>query len=160
TSIIERFEHLKKIGITAIELMPIADFPGDRNWGYDRVSIDAPSRVYGSPEELRMLVNAAHQAGLAILLDVVYNHLGPDGNYMSLYSERYFNAAHHTPWGAAFNLDGEGSGPVRSFFAENPQYWSREFHVDGFRLDATHAIPDQSPKHLIQEIAEKVQARG
>jgi maltooligosyltrehalose trehalohydrolase len=159
-SIIEHFEHLKRTGINAIELMPIADFAGDRNWGYDCVSIYAPAHVYGSPEELRMLVNAAHQAGLAILLDVVYNHLGPDGNYMSVYSERYFNAAHHTPWGAAFNLDGEESGPVRSFFAENPQYWIREFHVDGFRLDATHAIPDQSPKHLIQEIAEKVQARG
>jgi len=160
TSIIEHFEHLKRTGINAIELMPIADFAGDRNWGYDCVSIYAPARVYGSPDELRMLVNEAHQAGLAILLDVVYNHLGPDGNYMSMYSDRYFNAAHHTPWGAAFNLDGEESGPVRSFFAENPDYWVREYHIDGFRLDATHAIPDESPKHLIQEIAEKVQARG
>ena len=160
TSIIERFEHLKKIGITAIELMPIADFPGDRNWGYDCVSIYAPSRVYGSPDDLRMLVNAAHQAGLAILLDVVYNHLGPDGNYMSVYSDQYFNAAHQTPWGAAFNFDGAEAGPVRSFFAENPIYWIKEFHVDGFRLDATHAIPDESPKHLIQEIAENVQALG
>src|SRR6516225_9372550 len=160
TSIIEHFEHLKRTGINAIEFMPIADFAGDRNWGYDCVSIYAPARVYGSPDELRMLVNEAHQAGLAILLDVVYNHLGPDGNYMSMYSDRYFNAAHHTPWGAAFNLDGEESGPVRSFFAENPDYWVREYHIDGFRLDATHAIPDVSPKHLIQEIAEKVQARG
>jgi len=160
TSIIERFDHLKKTGINAIELMPIADFAGDRNWGYDCVSIYAPSRVYGTPDELRILVDAAHQAGLAILLDVVYNHLGPDGNYMSVYSDKYFNAAHHTPWGAAFNLDGAEAGPVRSFFAENPIYWAKEFHVDGFRLDATHAIPDESPKHLIQEIAETVQALG
>ena len=160
TSIIEHFEHLKATGINAIELMPIADFAGDRNWGYDCVSIYAPARVYGSPDELRMLVNEAHHAGLAILLDVVYNHLGPDGNYMSVYSDRYFNAGHQTPWGAAFNLDGEESGPVRSFFVENPGYWINEFHVDGFRLDATHAIPDESPKHLIQQIAENVQARG
>jgi maltooligosyltrehalose trehalohydrolase len=160
TSIIEHFEHLKATGINAIELMPIADFAGDRNWGYDCVSIYAPARVYGSPDELRMLVNEAHHAGLAILLDVVYNHLGPDGNYMSVYSDRYFNAGHHTPWGAAFNLDGEESGPVRSFFAENPGYWINEFHIDGFRLDATHAIPDESPKHLVQEIAENVHARG
>jgi maltooligosyltrehalose trehalohydrolase len=159
-SIIERFDHLKKTGINAIELMPIADFAGDRNWGYDCVSIYAPSRVYGTPDELRILVDAAHQAGLAILLDVVYNHLGPDGNYMGVYSDQYFNPAHHTPWGAAFNLDGPESRPVRSFFAENPIYWVKEFHVDGFRLDATHAIPDESPKHLIQEIAETVQALG
>jgi maltooligosyltrehalose trehalohydrolase len=160
TSIIEQFEHLKRLGINAIELMPLADFAGDRNWGYDGVSIYAPSRVYGSPDELRILVNAAHQAGLAVLLDVVYNHLGPDGNYMSVYADQYFNASHHTPWGAAFNLDGPEAGPVRSFFSENPIYWTKEFHIDGFRLDATHAIPDESPRHLIQEIAEKVQALG
>jgi maltooligosyltrehalose trehalohydrolase len=159
-SIIERFEHLKRLGINAIELMPVADFAGDRNWGYDGVSIYAPSRVYGSPDELRTLVNAAHQAGLAILLDVVYNHLGPDGNYMSMYSDQYFNTAHHTPWGAAFNLDGAEALPVRNFFSENPIYWIKEFHVDGFRLDATHAILDESPKHLIQEMAEGVQALG
>jgi maltooligosyltrehalose trehalohydrolase len=160
TSIIERFEHLKRLGINAIEMMPVADFAGNRNWGYDGVSIYAPSRVYGSPDELRILVNAAHQAGLAVLLDVVYNHLGPDGNYMSVYSDQYFNASHHTPWGAAFNLDGAEARPVRSFFSENPTYWANEFHIDGFRLDATHAIPDESPKHLIQEIAEKAQALG
>jgi maltooligosyltrehalose trehalohydrolase len=159
-SIIERFEHLRALGINAIELMPIADFAGDRNWGYDGVSIYAPSRAYGSPDELRNFVNAAHQAGLAILLDVVYNHLGPDGNYMSMYSRQYFNAAHHTPWGAAFNLDGAEARPVRSFFSENPIYWVKEFHIDGFRLDATHAIPDESPKHLVEEIAEGVQALG
>jgi maltooligosyltrehalose trehalohydrolase len=159
-AIITRLDHLKKIGVNAIELMPVADFAGDRNWGYDGVSIYAPSRAYGEPDGLRTLVDAAHAAGIAVILDVVYNHLGPDGNYMGTYSQDYFNAAHHTPWGAAFNLDGPGAEPVRQLFAENPEYWVNEFHVDGFRLDATHAIPDASPKHLIQEIAERTQALG
>ena len=159
-AIAAHFDHLKGIGVNAIELMPIADFAGDRNWGYDGVSIYAPCRAYGKPDDLRSLVNAAHLAGLAVLLDVVYNHLGPDGNYMGVYSDHYFNSSHHTPWGAAFNLDGPDAAPVRRHFAENPLYWMNEFHLDGFRLDATHAIPDDSPKHLIQEIAEKVQALG
>jgi maltooligosyltrehalose trehalohydrolase len=159
-AIAARFDYLKGVGVNAIELMPIADFAGDRNWGYDGVSIYAPSRAYGRPDDLRTLVNVAHQAGLTVILDVVYNHLGPDGNYMGVYSDHYFNASHHTPWGAAFNLDGPDSAPVRSHFAENPLYWVKEFHIDGFRLDATHAIPDDSPKHLIQEIAERIQAFG
>jgi maltooligosyltrehalose trehalohydrolase len=159
-AIAARFDYLKEIGVNAIELMPIADFAGDRNWGYDCVSIYAPSRAYGKPDDLRTLVNAAHEAGLAVILDVVYNHLGPDGNYMGAYSDHYFNAAHHTPWGAAFNLDGPDAAPVRRHFAENPLYWVKEFHMDGFRLDATHAIPDDSPKHLIQAIAEEIQHFG
>jgi maltooligosyltrehalose trehalohydrolase len=159
-AIAARFDHLKELGVNAIELMPIADFAGDRNWGYDCVSIYAPSRAYGKPDDLRTLVNAAHQAGIAVILDVVYNHLGPDGNYMGAYSARYFNPSHDTPWGAAFNLDGPDAAPVRNHFAENPLYWVKEFHIDGFRLDATHAIPDDSPKHLVQEIAERVQALG
>jgi maltooligosyltrehalose trehalohydrolase len=157
-AIITRLDHLKEIGVNALELMPIADFAGDRNWGYDCVSIYAPSRAYGRPDGLRTLVNAAHAAGLAVILDVVYNHLGPDGNYMGAYANNYFNADHHTPWGAAFNLDASGSEAVRQFFAENPVYWVNEFHIDGFRLDATHFILDDSPKHLIQEIAERAQA--
>ena len=159
-AIADHFDHLKEIGVNTIELMPISDFAGDRNWGYDCVSIYAPSRAYGKPDDLRTLVNAAHEAGLAVLLDVVYNHLGPDGNYMGAYSEDYFNGSHHTPWGAAFNLNGPEAQPVRNHFAENPPYWINEFHIDGFRLDATHAIPDDSPKHLIQEIAERVQSHG
>jgi maltooligosyltrehalose trehalohydrolase len=155
-----RFDHLKSIGINAIELMPIADFAGDRNWGYDCVSIYAPSRAYGRPDDLRAFVNAAHEAGLAVILDVVYNHLGPDGNYMGVYSKRYFNSAHKTPWGAAFSLDAPDAIAVRRHFAENAPYWIKEFHVDGFRLDATHAILDASPTHLVQEIAEEVQALG
>jgi maltooligosyltrehalose trehalohydrolase len=160
TAIASQFEHLKDIGVNAIELMPIADFPGERNWGYDCVSIYAPSRAYGRPDDLRTLVNAAHGAGLAVILDVVYNHLGPDGNYMGVYSKRYFNKRHHTPWGAGFNLDSPRATPVRKFFAENPLYWVKEFHIDGFRLDATHAIQDESPKHLVQEITENAQAAG
>jgi maltooligosyltrehalose trehalohydrolase len=159
-AIIPRLDHFKRLGVNAIELMPIADFAGERNWGYDCVSIYAPSRAYGEPDGLRTLVNAAHAAGIAVILDVVYNHLGPDGNYMGAYSDDYFNAAHHTPWGAAFNLDKPGSEPVRNHFAENPLYWVSEFHIDGFRLDATQAIPDDSPKHLVQEIAERAQAVG
>jgi maltooligosyltrehalose trehalohydrolase len=159
-AIIPRFDHLRNLGVTAIELMPIADFAGDRNWGYDGVSLYAPSRAYGTPDDLRTLVDAAHQAGLAVILDVVYNHLGPDGNYLGAYSDRYFNPSHHTPWGDAFNLDSLDSRPVRDLFSQNPVYWIKEFHIDGFRLDATQAIPDDSPKHLIQEIAEQVQALG
>ena len=160
TAIASQFEHLKNIGVNAIELMPIADFAGERNWGYDCVSIYAPSRAYGRPDDLRTLVNAAHGAGLAVILDVVYNHLGPDGNYMGVYSKRYFNKRHHTPWGAGFNLDSPRVTPVRKFFAENPLYWVKEFHIDGFRLDATHAIQDDSPKHLVREITENAQALG
>ena len=159
-AIIPRLDHFKKLGVNAIELMPIADFAGNRNWGYDCVSIYAPSRAYGEPDGLRTLVNAAHSAGIAVILDVVYNHLGPDGNYMGAYSDDYFNAAHDTPWGAAFNLDQPGSEPVRNHFAENPLYWVSEFHIDGFRLDATQAIPDDSPEHLVQKIAERAQAVG
>jgi maltooligosyltrehalose trehalohydrolase len=159
-AIIGRLDHLKKIGVDAIELMPIADFAGDRNWGYDCVAMYAPSRAYGKPDGLRAFVNAAHEQGIAVILDVVYNHLGPDGNYMGAYSDDYFNAAHHTPWGAAFNLDAPGSEAVRQLFAENPVYWVNEFHIDGFRLDAIHFILDDSPKHLIQEIAERAQALG
>ena len=155
-----RFDHLKSIGVNVIELMPIADFAGDRNWGYDCVSIYAPSRAYGTPDELRGLINAAHKAGFAVILDVVYNHLGPDGNYMGVYSKRYYNKAHKTPWGAPFTLDAPNALPVRLHFAENAPYWVSEYHVDGFRLDATHAIPDTSSKHLVQEITERVQAKG
>jgi maltooligosyltrehalose trehalohydrolase len=140
--------------------MPIADFPGNRNWGYDGVALYAPCHSYGTPDDLRYFINAAHQAGLAVVLDAVYNHLGPDGNYLGDYSPNYFNAEHHTPWGAAFNFDADDSEVVRRLFIENAIYWLEEFHFDGFRLDATHAIPDDSAKHLIQEITEETQKRG
>jgi maltooligosyltrehalose trehalohydrolase len=159
-AVIEHFDHLLRLGVNAIEIMPIADFPGNRNWGYDGVNLYAPCRAYGRPDDLRYLVNTAHAAGLAVILDVVYNHFGPDGNYFGAYSKDYFNPEHHTPWGAAFNFDGERSAAVRSFFLENATYWREEFHFDGFRLDATHAIPDNSDTHVIQEITEEIQGRG
>jgi maltooligosyltrehalose trehalohydrolase len=157
-ALIERLEDLRDLGVTAIELMPVADFPGERNWGYDGVNLFAPARAYGGPEALRRLVDAAHARGLAVLLDVVYNHLGPDGNYLRQFSQDYFTDRHHTPWGDALNLDGPGSAPVRAFFIANACYWAHEYHIDGLRLDATHALIDTSEKHLLAELANAVHA--
>ncbi|MEO8439388.1 MAG: malto-oligosyltrehalose trehalohydrolase [Spartobacteria bacterium] len=154
---IEKLDHVAELGATALEIMPVADFPGRRNWGYDGVLLYAPTRTYGTPNELRALVDAAHERGLAVILDVVYNHLGPDGNYLGAYSAEYFYPDHKTPWGDAFNFELK---PVRDFFVENAPYWRREFHIDGFRLDATHAILDNSEKHVLAEIAEVVHSLG
>jgi maltooligosyltrehalose trehalohydrolase len=156
----KRLDYFCDLGVNAIELMPIADFPGRWNWGYDGVYLFAPARAYGQPDDLRRLIDLAHNAGLTVILDLVYNHLGPDGNYLGSYSDFYFNEKHHTPWGNAFNLDNENAGPVRRLFVENAWYWRTEFHIDAFRLDATQAIPDDSPEHLIQEITEQMQAQG
>jgi maltooligosyltrehalose trehalohydrolase len=156
-SAINRLEHLVSLGVTAIELMPLADFPGERNWGYDGVMLYAPARCYGEPDDLRALVDAAHGLGLAVILDVVYNHFGPDGNYLGVYHDHYTDEAQHTPWGAALNY---AEAPVRAFFVENAGYWMREFHIDGFRLDATHEIADQSSRHVLSEIAESVHSLG
>jgi maltooligosyltrehalose trehalohydrolase len=157
---IEKLPFLSQLGVTAIEIMPVADFPGDRNWGYDGVALYAPARAYGHPDDLRALVDAAHAAGLAVILDVVYNHCGPDGNYLGAYTKRFFNPVHTTPWGDGFNFDGEHSGPVRAFFLANPLYWMDEFHIDGFRLDATHAIADDSPRHILSEMTSALHERG
>jgi maltooligosyltrehalose trehalohydrolase len=157
---IERLPYLKDLGITALEIMPVGDFPGKWNWGYDGVLIYAPARCYGSPDDFRALVDAAHRHGLAVLLDVVYNHFGPDGNYLTAYSRDYFNQRHHTPWGDAFNFDTSTAGPVREFFRANPAYWMEEFHIDGFRLDATHEIKDNSMPHILAEMTASVHARG
>jgi maltooligosyltrehalose trehalohydrolase len=159
-AIVQKFDHLRGLGVNTIELMPIGDFPGRWNWGYDGVCLYAPSRAYGVPDDLRSLVDAAHRAGFTLLLDVVYNHYGPEGNYLGAYSDRYFTTKHHTPWGPALNVDGEDCQPVRRHLIENAIYWMTEFHLDGFRLDATHTIADDSPKHLMQEIAEQAQERG
>jgi maltooligosyltrehalose trehalohydrolase len=156
-SAIERLNHVTALGATAIEIMPVADFPGRRNWGYDGVMLYAPARVYGSPNDLRALVSAAHERGLAVILDVVYNHLGPDGNYLGVFSSAYRDSSHQTPWGAAFDLQRPA---VRELFIENPVYWMREFHIDGFRLDATHQIHDRSKRHLLSDIADAVHERG
>jgi maltooligosyltrehalose trehalohydrolase len=131
----QRLRYLRDLGVNAIELMPVGDFPGRWNWGYDGVCLYAPARVYGRPDDFRHLVDAAHRAGLAIILDVVYNHFGPDGNYLGSYADWYFNEKHHTPWGRAFNLDAEHAEPVRRFFLDNARYWRSEFHIDAFRLD-------------------------
>jgi len=151
---IERLPYLKELGVTAIELMPLAEFPGRRNWGYDGVDLYAPFSGYGGPEGLRRFVDAAHGMGLGVLLDVVYNHFGPDGNYLLVYAGAYFTDRHSTPWGDAINYDGPQSAPVRHFVLQNVRYWLEEYHLDGFRLDATHAIVDDSPRHLLAEIAE------
>ena len=153
---IDRLDELVSLGITAIELMPVADFPGRRGWGYDGVLPFAPDAAYGTPQELKQLVAAAHARGLMVLLDVVYNHFGPDGNYLNAYAPAFFNADVHTPWGAAINFDGPGSQTVRSFFIHNALYWLEEFHFDGLRIDAVHAMHDHSPLHFIDELAQAV----
>jgi len=156
--VIERLDYLVELGITAIELMPVADFPGARNWGYDGVLQFAPDHRYGRPEELKALIQAAHAKGLMVLLDVVYNHFGPEGNYLHLYAPTFFSERHHTPWGAAINFDGPGSRTVRDFFIHNALYWLQEYHLDGLRLDAVHAILDDSARHFLTELAERVHA--
>ncbi len=157
---IGQLEHLVALGVDTIELMPVADFPGRWNWGYDGVMPFAPARCYGTPDDFRALVDAAHGRGLAVVLDVVYNHPGPAGNHFTRYAAAYFNAAADTPWGASWNLDGDRSGPVREFFRQNAACWLDEFRLDGLRLDATHAIADRSPRHLCAEIADLAHARG
>jgi maltooligosyltrehalose trehalohydrolase len=152
---IERLDWLADIGITAIEIMPVADFPGKRNWGYDGVLLFAPDSSYGRPEDFKALIDAAHARGIMVFLDVVYNHFGPDGNYMPSYSP-VFTERHHTPWGAAVNYDAAGSEVIREFIVENAMYWIEEFHLDGLRLDAVHAIKDDSATHMLQEISDRV----
>jgi 1,4-alpha-glucan branching enzyme/maltooligosyltrehalose trehalohydrolase len=154
----QRLDYLLELGITAIELMPIADFPGTRSWGYDGVLLFAPDHSYGTPDELKALVQAAHAHGLMVFLDVVYNHFGPDGNYLHAYAPQFFSENHHTPWGAAINFDGDGSHIVRDFVIHNALYWLEEYHFDGLRLDAIHAIVDKSQPDIITELAVAVQA--
>ncbi|HZI16553.1 MAG TPA: malto-oligosyltrehalose trehalohydrolase [Myxococcus sp.] len=157
-ALIPRLHGLKELGVTALEIMPVADFPGRRNWGYDGVDLFAPTHAYGGPEGLRRLINAAHARGLAVLIDAVYNHFGPDGNYLRCYSPHYFTGRHHTPWGDAVNYDGEGSAYVRSLVLSNVEMWIRDYHADGLRLDAAHAIVDEGTPHLLTEIAERARA--
>ncbi len=152
--------RIADLGVTAIELMPVGDFPGSRNWGYDGAAIFAPARCYGTPDDLRRLVDAAHAHGLAVLLDVVYNHFGPDGAYAPAFSPYYFTDAHSSPWGRGMNLDGPHSDGVRRFFIENALHWIAEYHVDGLRLDATHALHDDSPRHFLAELASVVRAES
>lgn len=151
-----RLPSLCALGVTTIELMPVADFPGARNWGYDGVALFAPARCYGSPDDLRRFVDRAHQLQLAVFLDVVYNHVGPDGAYLNAFSPYYFTDRHATPWGASVNLDGEHSAPVREFFLDNAMQWVVDYHVDGLRLDATHAMSDSRTPNFLGELAVRV----
>lgn len=146
-------DHIVELGATAVELMPIAEFPGTRDWGYDGVFIYAPASQYGRPDELKRLVEACHARGLAIFLDVVYNHFGPQGNYLPAIAPDFFTDRHQTPWGAAIDFSGPQSRPARDFFIENALYWLEEFHFDGLRFDAVHAIFDDSEPDIIDEIA-------
>jgi maltooligosyltrehalose trehalohydrolase len=156
---IAHLDYLAELGITAIELMPVAQFPGTRNWGYDGVYPFAVQNSYGGPDGLKRFVNAAHQKGLAVVLDLVYNHLGPEGNYLSQFGP-YFTDRYHTPWGWAVNFDGQDSEAVRRFVIENALEWVTDFHIDALRLDAVHTIFDSSPRHILQELAEEVHTRG
>ena len=152
----ERFAYLADLGVTAIELMPIAAFPGTRNWGYDGVLPFCPARSYGTADELKRMVDAAHGNGLMVLLDVVYNHFGPEGNYLHAYAPQFFNPKHQTPWGAAINFDGPSNRTVRDFFIHNALYWIDEYRFDGLRLDAVHAIADDSRSDIVTELTETV----
>jgi maltooligosyltrehalose trehalohydrolase len=155
----QKLDYLRDLGVTAIELMPIADFPGERNWGYDGVLLYAPDSWYGQPNDLKRLIQAAHAKGLMVFLDVVYNHFGPEGNYLHAYAPQFFTKHHHTPWGDAINFDGPGSRTVRDFFIWNAVYWLEEYHFDGLRFDAVHAIVDDSKPDLLTELAETIRER-
>lgn len=153
-----RLGELADLGITCIEMMPIADFAGRFGWGYDGVNLFAPSRLYGEPDDLRRFIDEAHGYGLGVILDVVYNHLGPDGNYLARFSDDYFTDRHETDWGDAINFDGPNSGPVRELFLANARHWVTEFHFDGLRLDATQSMVDTSAEHIIAAVAREVRA--
>jgi maltooligosyltrehalose trehalohydrolase len=156
-SAIEKLDYLVTLGITHVELMPVCEFSGNWGWGYDGVDLFAPHHSYGTPDDLKRLVDACHANGLAVLLDVVYNHLGPSGNYLARFGP-YFTGAYHTPWGEAVNLDGVGSHEVRRFFADNALMWLRDYHMDGLRLDAVHAFVDRSAVNFLEFLSSEVQA--
>ena len=158
SSVRDRLDYLVDLGITALELMPVADFAGQRNWGYDGVFPFAPDSTYGRPEDLKKLVQSAHERGMMILLDVVYNHFGPSGNRLRSYAPQFFTERHRTPWGDAINFDGPESRSVRDFFIHNALYWLTEYHFDGLRLDAVHAIVDDSTPHILTELADAVRS--
>lgn len=157
--VLSRLDYLCELGITALQLMPVAQFPGERNWGYDGTYPFAPQNSYGGADGLKRLVDACHARGLAVILDVVYNHLGPEGNYLHAFGP-YFTGRYRTPWGDAVNFDGPGSDQVRQFFIANALYWITEYHIDALRLDAIHGIYDFSALHILQELADAVHRQG
>jgi maltooligosyltrehalose trehalohydrolase len=154
-----KLDHLADLGVTALEIMPVSDFKGRWNWGYDGALLYAPDASYGRPEDFKAFVDAAHERGIAVLLDVVYSHFGPEGNFLPLYAPDFFTSRHKTPWGDAIQFDGPESRPVRDFFIENAEYWIVEFHLDGLRFDAVHAIKDDTRPDLLDELAMRVRAR-
>src|SRR5436309_11780710 len=158
-AIVPHLPALADLGVTVVQLMPVAEFPGSRNWGYDGVHLYAPQSTYGGPRGLRRLVDACHAQGLSVFLDVVYNHLGPEGNYLAEFGP-YFTDRYKTPWGSALNFDGADGAAVRRHFVENARYWVREFHIDGLRLDAVHSIFDASSLHILTELAEAARDEG
>jgi malto-oligosyltrehalose trehalohydrolase len=153
-----RLDALAELGVTAVELMPLAQPAGDRNWGYDGALPFAPQRAYGPPAELKAFVDAAHARGMCVFLDVVYNHFGPEGNYLHAFAEPFFTERHHTPWGAAVNVDAANADVVREFFVQNSLYWLREYRFDGLRYDAVHEIKDDAPRPFLDELAARVRA--
>jgi maltooligosyltrehalose trehalohydrolase len=153
-------ERLRDLGVTLLQVMPIADFPGEFGWGYDGVNWFAPTRLYGDPDDVRRFVDDAHALGLGVLLDVVYNHFGPSGNYLGRFARDYFTERHATDWGAGINFDGPRAEHVRELVLANVEHWVREFHIDGFRLDATHAIQDESEEHLLAALVTRARAAG
>jgi maltooligosyltrehalose trehalohydrolase len=155
---IEKLPLLAETGITLLELLPVGDFPGRFGWGYDGVNLFAPSRLYGGPDEFRRFVDAAHTVGIGVILDVVYNHFGPDGNYIGCFTRDYFTDRYECEWGEAINFDGGKSAPVREFMVSNAEHWISEYHLDGLRLDATQALFDESDRHIITEIVETTRA--
>ena len=155
----EQLPVLAELGVTVLEVMPVNEFPGKFGWGYDGVDLFAPTRLYGTPDDMRRFVDRAHALGVAVILDVVYNHLGPDGNNLKRFSPDYFTDRYKTEWGEPINFDGENAGPVREFFLANAAYWVDEFHLDGLRIDATQNIYDQSPEHILAVMSRTV-ARG
>lgn len=159
-SALQQLPSLTDLGITLLEIMPVADFAGSFGWGYDGVNLFAPTRNYGLPDDFRAFVDAAHRHGMAVILDVVYNHLGPDGNYVTKFSENYFTKDHTTDWGPAINFYGKKSGPVRQLYSANAAYWVTEFHLDGLRLDATQNIYDRSKLHILAEITRSTRKAG
>jgi maltooligosyltrehalose trehalohydrolase len=155
---VRELPELARVGITVIELMPVSDFPGRFGWGYDGVDLFAPTRLYGAPDDFRRFVDGAHALGLGVILDVVYNHVGPDGNYLKEFSDHYFTDRYTNEWGEAINFDGEASGPVREFVLANAAHWIDEYHLDGLRLDATQQIHDASDEHIVTAIGRRVRA--
>ena len=160
TSAQRELPTLAELGITCLEVMPVADFAGRFGWGYDGVNFFAPTRIYGQPDDFRRFVDHAHALNMGVILDVVYNHFGPDGNYLREFAGQYFTDKHCTAWGDAINFDDSHAGPVRQFFLANVRYWIEEFHVDGYRFDATHAIRDDSPEHILAAISREARQAG